>query len=100
MTNHINEPFAHQDCPGGEHVCPYAKPARKSKTIRPDIRFDSYGTVVRIVGLTRAGRNWIDENVQAEGWNRIGDSIISDHRPARAIYDGAFNDGLAVGGVL
>lgn len=72
----------------------------KPKIIRSDIRFDSYQTIVRIVGLTRAGKNWLDENVQAEPWSRIGDSIIADHRPARAIYEGAFNDGLTVGGVL
>lgn len=98
MTNHINEPFAHQDCPGGEHICPYAKPVRKSKTIRPDIRFENHGTVVRIIGLTRAGKKWIDENLQVEDWQRVCGAIVADHRPALAIYEGAFNDGLCVGG--
>lgn len=73
---------------------------RKSKTIRPDIRFESYGTVVRIIGLTRAGKTWIKQNLQAEGWQKPGDAVVVDHRLAFPIYDGAYNDGLAVGGVL
>ena len=70
------------------------------KTIKPDIYFESHGTVVRIIGKTRAGKAWIDENLQVEDWQIFGGAIVADHRPARAIYEGAHGDGLAVGGVL
>ena len=69
-------------------------------TIRPDIRFENHGSTVGIRGLNRVGKAWIKENLQVEDWQVFGGAVIVDHRLAFPIYDGAFNDGLAVGGVL
>jgi hypothetical protein len=61
-----------------------------------DLTFRDYGTILVLTSNTPVGSDWIDSNIEAEDYSYIGGGIACDHRPARAIIDGAVRDGLTV----
>lgn len=61
-----------------------------------DIRLDNFGSIIGITPLTQAGRDWIDENVQSEGWQWLGGTLNIEPRMAVAVVTGMEADGLAI----
>lgn len=61
-----------------------------------DIRVHPEGTVVAISPETPAARQWIEENVQAEGWQWLGNMLVVDHRYALPLLRGAHDAGLVI----
>jgi len=62
-----------------------------------DIRIHDDGTVVGFTPLTDAARDWIDENVESESWQWLGETLFVDHRMARPLAHGMAADGLEIG---
>lgn len=63
---------------------------------KPDIRFEDHGSVVLVRPLTDAAREWIDENVQQEGWQWFGGALGVDARYAWALREAAAFNGLVL----
>lgn len=61
-----------------------------------DVRVESDSSMVLITPVSYVGRQWIDENIQAEGWQWLGGSLAVDKRYAEPIVNGMLNDGLDV----
>ena len=47
--------------------------------------------------LTDKAKNWVDENVQLEGWQWLGDGFGVDHHYVEALVEGMIGDGLEAG---
>jgi hypothetical protein len=61
-----------------------------------DFRIEDQGTIVLVTPLTEGAREWVDANVQLEGWQWLGGSFAVDHRMAQALIDGIEDEGFAV----
>lgn len=61
-----------------------------------DVAVSNHGTVFLFALLTDRAREWVDENVQAEGWQFFGGSLAVEPRMARDLAQGMLNDGLEV----
>ncbi|XAI96009.1 hypothetical protein [Microcystis phage Mwe-JY26] len=59
-----------------------------------DILVSDFGTIVRFKAQTDAGREWIDEKVDAPDFMWMGGWLCADHRPAADIRGGMEADGL------
>jgi hypothetical protein len=61
-----------------------------------DLTYTNHGTIGILAGVSEAGKEWLEQNVQAEGWAHWGGGIAVEPRYVGAILDGAANDGLEV----
>lgn len=62
-----------------------------------DVVVSNQGTIIQFRPVTDAGREWIDENVQSEGWQWLGAWLSVDWRFAAPLIEGMQNAGLNVG---
>ena len=46
------------------------------------------GTVVLIIPMTEFAKKWIDENVQVDSWQWLGQGFAVDHRCAEDLLQG------------
>src|SRR3954447_20090520 len=53
---------------------------RDAQTPRADFRLTYHGTITTITPLSEACREWLDENVEIEAWQRFGPSIAVEPR--------------------
>ena len=61
----------------------------------PDFDVTFHGSVVSFALLTPAARTWINDNVQLEPWQWLGDAtFVVDHRFAQPLIDGIRGAGL------
>jgi len=61
---------------------PYVKarqPDRAGKPM-PDFRITYHGTITTITPLSDACREWLEENVEIEPWQRFGNAIAVEPR--------------------
>lgn len=61
-----------------------------------DFEVIDQGSIVAITPMNEAAQQWLDDNVEAEGWQFLGHSLCVDHRCADAIIEGIICDGLSV----
>ena len=61
-----------------------------------DIQIINAGSLVGFVAVTDEAREWINDEVQAEGWQFLGKVLYLDCHTAPAIIDAALRDGLTV----
>lgn len=61
---------------------------------REDILIRDEGTIVALSPVTKRGRAWVDDNIQAEPWQWLGGALCVDHRLAQDIIEGMAGDGL------
>lgn len=61
-----------------------------------DVVVSGDGTLFAIRPLTDAARRWIDENVSAEGWMWLGNTLYVEHRYIADIVAGMEDAGLIV----
>jgi hypothetical protein len=59
-----------------------------------DLEARDGGTVWAIRSLSRRARRWIEEHVQSETWQWLGDTLVIDHRYAWPLIEGMSADGL------
>jgi hypothetical protein len=62
----------------------------------PDLRVDFHGAVALLTPLTATAREWIDDNVEVEPWQRFGDVIAVEPRCVGELIAGAIEDGLEI----
>jgi hypothetical protein len=60
-----------------------------------DFRISNHGSIITIQPLTDDATIWLDENVEAEGWQWLGPSLCVEPRMAGAIVDGFEEAGLS-----
>lgn len=72
------------------------KAAKRTRRQVTDIRFENHGSICLIRPLTKAGREWIDQNVSYESWALFGGAVSCEPRYAGDIFEGAAADGLTV----
>jgi len=61
-----------------------------------DVQVDNQGTIVAITPLSDAAREWLDENVKAESWQWVGDTLGVEPRYAGPILEGMQAAGLTL----
>jgi hypothetical protein len=61
-----------------------------------DVRLYRDGSMLGLLPLTRAGRDWIDDCLDSEVWQWLGNALWIDVRFGPAIVDAMQRDGLAV----
>lgn len=62
-----------------------------------DVLVDNQGTIMVLTPQTQEAKDWFDENVEAEGWQWMGDGLAVDHRMAENLLQGILTSGLTVG---
>lgn len=65
-------------------------------TKQADVTLEDHGTVVLLQPLTGAGLEWLQTNVQTEGWQWFGSALAVEPRCAAAVVEGMVEDGLEV----
>ena len=60
-----------------------------------DVNAEDHGSIILLQGLTDAGREWLDENVECEF--SLGNGIPCEPRYRDDILHGADADGLQIG---
>lgn len=63
----------------------------------PDIKITDEGSIVMFTPMTKAGEDWIQQNVEFESWQMMGPSLCVDHRPAQGLVEGMQEAGLTLG---
>ncbi len=62
-----------------------------------DVFIDNQGTIVAITPMTRAAREWLEDNCQTEPWQWLGVTLGVEHRYAGDIIEGLQEAGFTVG---
>jgi hypothetical protein len=61
-----------------------------------DARFHNNGSLIGIVPITPAAQEWIAENVDADGYQWLGNVLYSEPRCAHVIASAMIADGLII----
>lgn len=61
-----------------------------------DVAFEDHGTVVLIRPLSPAAEKWLNDNVQCEPWQKMGNAIAGEPRMVHDVMSGMEADGLHV----
>lgn len=59
-----------------------------------DLDYENHGSIVLVRPTSDAGRAWIDENTETEGWQWIGGALAVEPRYAGDLLFGAQSEGL------
>lgn len=59
-----------------------------------DFAIEYHGTITLVRPLTDLCRSWLDENVQAEGWQWFGGALAVEPRCMERLYEDMTLDGL------
>ena len=62
-----------------------------------DVRLIDAGSMVGFQALTDEATDWLDENVEAGGYQHLGSVLYLDNRDAVRIVDGMCDYGLILG---
>ena len=68
----------------------------KKKNNKIDCQIINEGSVFMIMPLSGVTKIWIDENLQTESWQWLGNNLVIEHRYIKDIVQGMINDGLVV----
>lgn len=63
----------------------------------PDIKITDEGSIVMFTPMTKAGEDWIQQNVEFESWQMMGPSLCVDHLPAQGLVEGMQEACLTLG---
>ena len=63
---------------------------------RADFRVTYHGTVTTITPLSDACREWLEENVEIETWQRFGTSIAIEPRYVEELAEAMIEEGFVV----
>jgi hypothetical protein len=61
-----------------------------------DVYISNNGSVFSFQPVTKAGKDWITENVQTESWQWLGDTLAIESRFAAQLADGMISAGLDI----
>lgn len=69
----------------------------KSKKLpKSDFLFEDHGSIIMLWPLSREASDWVEENVQSEPWQWLGEALCVDHRMARGLIDAVITEGFSV----
>jgi len=76
---------------------PYAKAHQPDHAENPraDFRVTYHGTITTITPLTDHCREWVEENVAIEPWQRFGNAIAVEPRYVEQLVGAMIEEGLA-----
>jgi hypothetical protein len=79
---------------------PYTQVHRpdRGRTPRVDFRITYHGTVTTITPLSEPCREWLEENVVIEPWQRFGNAIAVEPRYVDHLAEAMIEDGLVMEG--
>ena len=61
-----------------------------------DVLVENHGSVALFTPMTSAAREWVEKNVQAENWHRMGCSVACEPRCLDRLVEGMQESGLVV----
>jgi hypothetical protein len=61
-----------------------------------DFYYRNEGSVILLMPNTEDSQEWINENLQVQPWQRLGNNIAVDHRSFTLIEEVIENDGLLI----
>ncbi len=61
-----------------------------------DVYISNNGSVFSFQPVTQAGKDWIEENVQTEPWQWLGNTLAIESRFAGELTDGMISAGLEI----
>ena len=61
-----------------------------------DFRITYHGTITTITPLSDACREWVEDNVEIEPWQRFGNSIAIEPRYVEQLADAMIEEGLVM----
>jgi hypothetical protein len=61
-----------------------------------DFRIMHHGTISTVTPLTNRCKAWLDEKVEAEGWQWFGDQLAVEPRYVDQVVEGMIEDGLMI----
>ena len=67
-----------------------------AQTPRADFRLTYHGTITTITPLSDACREWLEENVAIEPWQRFGNAIAVEPRYVEQLAEAMIEAGLAM----
>lgn len=74
-----------------------AMKTKKREMKKPvDVTIARSGSMIGLTGMTPAGRNWIEANVESEGWQWMGATLWIEMRLAVDIVQGMIEATLIV----
>jgi hypothetical protein len=62
----------------------------------PDVLVENAGTVFTFCPLTTAAKSWVEENVEAEAYQWLGNVLVVEHRFAWGLAEGMKDAGLVL----
>ena len=65
-------------------------------TNTPGVQIVNHGSVVAFHLLSQNAKTFVDENVQTESWQFMGDALCVDHRFASDLAEGMRESGLVL----
>ena len=72
--------------------------ARRPDYTRADFRLTYHGTITTITPLTDRCREWVEENLEIERWQRFGTSIAIEPRYVEQLAEAMNEEGLVMEG--
>lgn len=63
-----------------------------------DFRIANHGSIVMVEPVTQPAKQWVEDNVQLEGWQWMGPAFSCDPRMVDNLVAGIEADGLSVEG--
>ena len=66
--------------------------------IHADFRVTYHGTITTVTPLSHACREWLEENVASEPWQRFGESIAIEPRYVELLAQAMIEAGLVIEG--
>ena len=63
---------------------------------KPDVKFLDHGSIVMVVPLSPAAKEWVEENLTLESWQWLGGGFSCEPRYAGDLAQGMVDDGLTV----
>jgi hypothetical protein len=62
--------------------------------LAPDIKLIFHGSIVQFYPVTKAGLQFLQDDVCSEGWQWMGRSLCVDHHMAPGLAEAAIEHGL------
>ena len=64
--------------------------------MKPDVEIRNEGSIFTFTPVTKTAQDWINENVQTEGWQWLGKALCVDQHCAGPLAEGMASSGLVL----
>ena len=77
------------------HSVSDAVAAERAARVTPDFRIANHGTVWVFTAISGEAKTFVNDRLELEAWQYLGEGFAVDHRPARALAEGLANEGFS-----